>query len=365
MTGTVTEPATVVGRPSGVDAAMHVRRASFELDLRLSVAAGETVALLGPNGAGKTTALRAMAGLVRLEQGHLLLDGVVLEDCAVGVRLPPERRAVGVVFQDYLLFPHLSARENVAFPLRARGMDKATARRRADEWLSRVGLADRVSARPRELSGGQAQRVALARALVSEPALLLLDEPLAALDAGTRIEIRSHLRRHLSDFAGAAVLVTHDALDAMVLADRLVVLEGGRVVQVGAPADVARHPRTDYVARLVGLNLFRGRAEQRSVSLVGGGSLTVAQAVDGDVFVAFSPAAVALHPQRPTGSPRNAWQERVTSLEQHGDSVRVVLDGPLRLLADVTAVAVAELGLTVGAPVWAAVKATETRVYPA
>jgi molybdate transport system ATP-binding protein len=161
------------------------------------------------------------------------------------------------------------------------------------------------------------------------------------------------------------VLVTHDALDAMVLADRLVVLEGGRVVQVGAPAEVARHPRTDYVARLVGLNLFRGRADQGSVVTEAGARLAVAEGADGEVFVAFSPAAVALHLSRPTGSPRNSWEGRVTGLEQHGDSVRVALDGSLPLLADVTAVAVAELGLTVGAPVWAAVKATETRVYPA
>jgi molybdate transport system ATP-binding protein len=269
------------------------------------------------------------------------------------------------VFQDYLLFPHLSARENVAFPLRARGESRAVARARADDWLARVGLADRAGARPRELSGGQAQRVAVARALVSEPALLLLDEPLAALDAGTRVEVRSHLRRHLTEFAGAAVLVTHDALDAMVLADRLIVLEAGRVVQTGTAAEIARRPRTDYVARLVGLNLFRGVGVGHRVTLLDGEHLTVAEHTDGGVFVAFAPSAVSLFPERPGGSPRNAWPARVAALEQHGDNVRVALEGGLAALADVTAESVAELGLTVGSTVWALVKATEVRVYPA
>ena len=348
-----------------LDADLHLARGGFRLDLALTAEPGEVVALLGPNGAGKSTTLRALAGLLPVDRGHVRLGAHVLEHTVTGVRRPPERRQVGVVFQDYLLFPHLTARENVAFGLRARGVDRATARARADEQLVRVGLADHAGKRPRELSGGQAQRVALARALVTDPQLLLLDEPLAALDAGTRVEVRADLRRRLADFAGATVLVTHDALDAFVLADRLVVVEGGRVAQTGSPAEVARHPRTDYVARLVGLNLYRGRATDGAVELDSGARLFSAHHESGPVLVAFAPSAVALHRGPPDGSARNRWEATVEAIEERGDTVRVRLAGPLEVAADVTAVSVAELGLVPGARVWAAVKATETIVYPA
>lgn len=245
---------TAPGAPQdGLDARLVVERGAFRLDVSLAVAPGEVVALLGPNGAGKTTALRALAGLTPLTDGHLRLDGAALEGT------PAESRPVGVVFQDYLLFPHLTALDNVAFGPRCQGASKAQARARAAEWLDRMGLAAHAGAKPRKLSGGQAQRVALARALATRPRLLLLDEPLAALDARTRLEVRAQLRRHLAEFEAVAVLVTHDPLDAMVLADRLVVVEHGEVVQEGAPSHIARHPRTDYIAQLVGLNLYRGR----------------------------------------------------------------------------------------------------------
>ena len=353
---------------AGLDADLRVRRGTFDLDLRLSVGPGEVVALLGPNGAGKSTALRLLAGLLPLDDGLVRLGRVVLEDTAARVRLAPERRRVGVVFQDYLLFPHLSARENVAFGLRARGSDRAEARRLADSWLARIGLAELAGRRPRQLSGGQAQRVALARALASGPGLLLLDEPLAALDAGTRLSVRADLRHHLAEFGGATVVVTHDALDAFVLADRLVVLEDGRVVQEGAPAEVARHPRTDYVAKLVGLNLYRGLAAGGTVTLDTGTTLSTAHPTSGPagpVLVAFPPTAVVLYRQRPDSSARNCWPAQVSALEQHGDVVRVRLSGQIEAAADVTALSVAELGLETGAEVWAAVKATEISVYPA
>ncbi len=214
-----------------LDAHLVVERAGFRLDLALRAGAGEVVALLGPNGAGKTTALRTLAGLLPLTGGYLRLSGEVLDEPGRRPFVPAHRRPIGVVFQEYLLFPHLSALENVAFGPRSRGAGRTRARALARDWLDRVGLADRAGTRPRQLSGGQAQRVALARALAPDPRLLLLDEPLAALDAGTRQDIRAHLRHHLAEHPGVAVLVTHDPLDAMILADRIVVIEAGSVVQ--------------------------------------------------------------------------------------------------------------------------------------
>ncbi|GLW23772.1 ABC transporter ATP-binding protein [Microbispora triticiradicis] len=335
-----------------------VERPAFRLDAELDVPDGEVVALLGPNGAGKTTALRGLAGLTPLSGGRIVLDGAEVH------HLPPEHRRIGVVFQDYLLFPHLTALDNVAFGPRCQGVGRAAARRIAAGLLERVGLADFAGVRPGRLSGGQAQRVALARALAVRPRLLLLDEPLAALDAHTRLEIRSELRRHLAGFDGATILVTHDPLDAMVLADRLVVVENGAVVQTGAPAEIARRPRTDYVARLVGLNLYRGEADGTHVT-VGDVRLSSAERLKGPAFVAFPPSAVALYRTRPDGSPRNLWKAVIDGIERHGDNVRVHLDGPIPLAADVTPSAAADLDLVPGQEVWAAVKATETHAYPA
>ncbi|NLE71687.1 MAG: ABC transporter ATP-binding protein [Actinomycetales bacterium] len=350
---------------AGLRASLRVARGGFALDADLDVAPGRVLAVLGPNGAGKTTALRAIAGLTPLTGGAVAHDGEVWDDPAAGVFVPPADRAAATVFQDYLLFPHLDALENVAFGLRARGVGRQEARRRAAEWLERVGLADHTRARPGELSGGQRQRVALARALVTSPRVLLLDEPLAALDAATRADVRADLRRHLAGFAGATVLVTHDPLDAMILADDLAVLEGGRVTQRGAPADVARAPRTDYVARLAGLNLYRGVADGGRVRLAAGGEIVVGHPARGEVFVAFSPGAVALYRTPPDGSPRNVWRGRVVGAEHRGDTVRVRLDGAPPVLADITPAALADLRLGVGDEVWAAVKANETDVYPA
>ncbi|WP_206320248.1 ABC transporter ATP-binding protein [Streptomyces zingiberis] len=339
---------------------MVAERGTFRLDVALRAAPGEVVALLGPNGSGKTTALRALAGLLPLTGGHLRLDGEDLE------RRPPESRPVGVVFQDYLLFPHLTAVDNVAFGPRCRGTAKARARAEARAWLDRMGLADHAGKKPRGLSGGQAQRVALARALATRPRLLLLDEPLAALDARTRLDVRARLRHHLAGFEAVAVLVTHEPLDAMVLADRVVVVEDGRVVQEGSPADVARRPRTDYVARLVGLNLYRGEARGHTVRVDGGPVIATADDLTGPAFVAFPPGAVTLHGDRPTGSgARDARRCAVAGLESHGDLVRVDLTGELPLVSDLTTVAAAELDLRPGATVWAVVDAARARAYRA
>ncbi|WP_073500625.1 ABC transporter ATP-binding protein [Actinacidiphila paucisporea] len=353
----------------GLDARLVVDRGDFALDVTLGARPGEVLALLGPNGAGKTTALRALAGLTPLTGGHLRLDGETLEEPAIRRRTAPEGRPVGVIFQDYLLFPHLTALENVAFGPRCHGMPRAAARTLAAELLDRMGLADHAGTKPRRLSGGQAQRVALARALATGPRLLLLDEPLAALDARARLDVRAELRRHLAAFEAVAVLVTHDPLDATVLADRLVVIENGRPVQQGTPAEVARRPRTDYVARLVGLNLYQGEAAGHTVRLAPGLGLATTETLQGAAFVAFPPSAVTLHRERPDRG-ENAWPAEVAGMESHGDRIRVALTGAgpaagLPLAADLTAVAVAELTLALGDAVWVSVGLTETHAYPA
>ena len=348
-------------------ATIGVELDGFALDVELDVGDGEVVALLGPNGAGKTTALRAVAGLLRLHRGRLEIGGAVVDDPAAGAFVPPAGRAVGYVPQDHVLFPHLSALDNVAFGVRAKGAGRSAARAAAAAWLDRLGLAHRADARPAALSGGEAQRVALARALAVEPRLLLLDEPLAALDARTRPHVRAELRRHLAAFGGARLLVTHDPVDAAVLADRLVVVEGGRLVQQGTVAAVTRRPASRYVADLVGVNLLRGTATgTRTVTLASGAELTVADAAPaGDVAVAIRPRAVALHRGAPAGSPRNTWPVTVVDVtsDAGADRVRVELRGAVELVAEVTPAAVSDLGLTPGEQVWAAVKAVDVECY--
>jgi molybdate transport system ATP-binding protein len=346
-----------------LDAHLAVDRGRFRLDIRLAVAPGEVVALLGPNGAGKSTALRAVAGLVRLTRGYVRLAGRTVDDPASRRWTAPEHRGVGVVFQDYLLFPHLTALENVAFGPRSRGVNRQQARQQAAAWLDRVALSHLIRHKPRQLSGGQAQRVALARALAVEPTLLLLDEPLSALDAGTRVDTRAELHRHLGDHQGGTLLVTHDPLDALILADRLIVVEDGRIVQEGDATTITAKPQTSYVARLVGLNLYRGQADGHTVALDNGFKLTVDDRHHGAAFVAFRPAAVALHRYPPEGSPRNVWQATVTGIQHHGDNLRVELGGPLPAAADITPDAAVQLRLAPGEQIWAAVKAAEIRAY--
>jgi molybdate transport system ATP-binding protein len=346
-------------------AEVALRLGALDLDVTIQAAPGEVVAVLGPNGAGKTTFLRAVAGLVSLSRGRVVLDEVVLDDTAQDIHVPPERRPIGVVFQDYLLFPHLSALENVAFGLRARGVAAREAGARALSWLERLGVADYAETRPRALSGGQAQRVALARALAIDPRLLLLDEPLAALDASARGDVRRDLKRHLSSFAGIRIVITHDPLEAVALADRLVILEGGRVVQTGSPIDVTQRPRSRYVADLVGVNLLRGTATAGQVALSGGATLQSADGVDGEVFAVIHPRAVAVHRARPEGSPRNVWRGRASALDFQGDRVRVGIEGEMPIIAEITPAAVRELDLAEGGEVWVSVKATEITVFPA
>jgi molybdate transport system ATP-binding protein len=336
---------------------------SLHLELRLDIG-DEVVAVVGPNGAGKTTLLRALAGLIPIDRGHVAIDGRVVEDTATNLNLPPEERHIGFVFQDHLLFANLNAVQNVAFGLRARRVPRQEARRRALEWLDRVGLGQAASLRPRQLSGGQAQRVALARALVTEPAVLLLDEPLAAVDASARAELRHVLREELGRTPGSRLLVTHDPIEAAALADQLVVLEGGRITQHGPLAEVTARPKSPWVATMVGLNLLSGVADGTAVTLPGGEHLVAPCTNHGPVFAAFRPNAVTLHRARPDGSARNTWPGTATELFAAGDRARIRVDGPVPLIAEVTAAAVADLDLAAGGAIWAALKATEIDVYP-
>lgn len=352
----------------------------FDLDLDLTAEQGVT-ALLGPNGSGKTTALKGLAGLHTLTAGHVRVGGTTWADTAARTHLPPERRSVGMVLADPLLFPHLSLLDNVAYGPRSRGMRPPAARSRATEELGRVGLGDLAGRKPAQVSQGQAQRAALARALATDPEVLLLDEPLSALDPQTRSVTRAELAQRLRDYPGVTILVTHDALDALTLADHLVFLDGGREIQAGSPAEVVSRPRSPYVAGVVGLNLLRGTllpdcgdtpgTAKGLLDLGGGTHLVVADLPEGaspgdELLATINPAAVTLYTDRPAASARNLWELTVAAVTVTGQRARVRLHliPGTDLVAEVTLPAVAELRITAGSRLWAGVKATEIEVYP-
>ena len=341
--------------------------AERDVEVAFQVASGETLAVLGPNGSGKSTALGVAAGLVAADSGRVVLEGRVLTDVGAerpGIRVPPHDRRMALLGQEPLLFPHLDALENVAFGPRSAGSGRSAGRRTAQQWLDEVGVGELSQRRPSQLSGGQAQRVAVARALAAEPALLLLDEPLAALDVAVLPALRQALRRVLA--GRSAVLVTHDPLDALLIADRVVVLSQGRVVEQGKATEVLSRPRSPFAARLAGLNLVAGVWRDGCVETAEG--LRVMGQVEGGPIAAgeaaiatFRPTAVAVCRNRVEGSPRNELTVTVTELEPLADLIRVHAG---LLHADVTVQAAAELDLAAGQPVRFVVKATEVSVYP-
>jgi molybdate transport system ATP-binding protein len=341
--------------------------ADRDVDLALEVASGETLAILGPNGSGKSTALGVVAGLVEPDAGRVVLEGRVLTEVGAGrpgVRVAPHDRRTALLGQEALLFPHLDALENVAFGPRSAGVARAAARRTAQRWLDEVGVGELSRRRPSQLSGGQAQRVAVARALAAEPALLLLDEPMAALDVAVLPEVRQTVRRVLA--GRSAVLVTHDPLDALLLADRVVVLQDGRVVEQGRTTDVLSRPRSSFAARLAGLNLVVGVWRHGYVETPDGlrvqGQIEDGPLSGGEAAIAtFRPSAVAVYRDPVAGSPRNSLEVTISELEPMADLVRVHA-GPLH--ADVTVQAAAALDLVAGLAVTFSVKATEVSVYP-
>jgi molybdate transport system ATP-binding protein len=309
-------------------------RVAGRVEAAFTAGPGEVLAVIGPNGAGKSSLVRALAGLVPAE-GHARIDGTDL------LQVPARDREIGLVFQGQFLFPHLTALANVAFGPRARGLHRKDAAAAARTWLERFGIGELADRRPRQLSGGQAQRVAIARALATKPRLLLLDEPLTGLDVKVAMALRIELGRHLASYDGVTLLVTHDAIDAMTIADRVLVLDEGKVAQLGTPAEVSQHPRTEHVARLVGLNVVRHQEQ----------------------LMAFTPDAVVVTLQEPVGSPRFRWHGSVADVSPHGDAVRLLVHAEPDLIADVTPAAATELSLVPGREVWLSVKATAVRSY--
>ncbi|MDO5503643.1 MAG: ABC transporter ATP-binding protein [Actinomycetia bacterium] len=370
-----------------LDAHIIARRGSFGIDIPLRAESGSVVALLGPNGSGKTTTIEAISGLLPLAAGHVRVAGRTWADGDSA--LFPHQRSTGLVAAQHLLFPHLSAIENVAFGPRSRGMRRAPARCRAQAELDALGIGELAERRPSALSNGQAQRTALARALATDPDVLLLDEPLSALDPATRAEVRAGLAHRLARFPGVTILVTHDPLDALTLADHLLFIDAGAVVQAGPPAEVVVRPRNTYVAQVVGLNLYAGSATgPDTVQTALGPIVTQGHDHGGPSWVSFAPTAVALHRREPDGSPRNRWRCTVGSIEVLGQHARVRLAVPAAdhasdhapahasdhafdhtdgasLTAEVTTASVAALRLITGTEVWATVKATEVSAYPA
>lgn len=352
---------------------MHVALGSRGLDAALDVRDGETVALLGPNGAGKSTLFSLAAGLLRADAGRAVLNGRVLFDAQTRAWVPPHARGVALLAQEPLLFPHLSVLDNVAFGPRAGGASKRSAREAAERWLGEVDAAALASRKPTQLSGGQAQRVAIARALATEPRLLLLDEPFAALDVAAAPALRRLLRRVLAD--RTAVLITHEVLDAHLLADRVVVLEGGRVVEEGPTAELLERPRSRFAAGLAGLNFLMGRTiAPGRLRVEGLGEVVGVAPTEGEAVVAgedavavFRPADVSVYrdDEAPHGSPRNAWRAVVEELEPRGPQVRVHAATPrATIVADLTPAAAAELDLGPGCAVVLVAKAAAVTVYP-
>lgn len=325
--------------------------------LTLDAEPGTTIAVVGENGAGKTTLLRALLGLTPRAHAELRLGDTDV------TALPPHKRQVAWVPQDGALFPHLSALANTAYGLRARRVPRAEARREARAWLDRLGVGHLAERRPAQLSGGQAQRVALARALAARPRLLLLDEPLAALDQTTRAHVRHTLRTHLAGFGGVCLIVTHDPVEAVSLADRVLVLSDGQALQDAPPAEVTRHPRSPWVARMLGRNAWPGTASADGLALPAGGRLVVAEALPegAQALAIIAPEAVSVHRKRPDGSPRNVWRGTVREITAVGSRLRVLIapDGAPDLVAEITPDAAAELGIADGTEVWTSVKATE------
>ncbi|MDP2287256.1 MAG: ABC transporter ATP-binding protein [Actinomycetota bacterium] len=346
-----------------IAARFTLERGTFALKVDLTILAGQVTAIVGPNGAGKTSFLRALAGLDRITTGEIRMDEQLVDN-SDRVFVAPKDRSSGYVFQNYLLFPHLSVLENVAFGFRSRGIPRRQARQRSERMLTQLGIASLARRKPATLSGGQAQRVALARALGGDPSLLLLDEPLSAADAETKNDLRAGLVERLKEFEGCCVVVTHDPIDALLFADRVIVLEHGQVVQDDSPAGIAAHPHTRYVAALLSLNLLRGVASDGELVMGNGRAVQIANnSLQGPAAAVIRPESIGLHREQPQGSARNVWPGVVSLIQPWEDRVRVHVDAGPSLIATITTGALAELDFKPGSPVWLSAKAVDIRAY--
>jgi molybdate transport system ATP-binding protein len=350
---------------TGLHVDLVTSRDAFEVAVKLDAAPGKVTALLGPNGAGKSTVVDAIVGLMPIDSGAIRLGDVALDEPATGSFVPARERNIGVVFQDRALFPHLSAVENVAFGLVANGLSRDEATDRARRLLDDIGLVHIAERNAPDLSGGEAQRVAIARALAIEPDALVLDEPLSALDATSRVGVRRMLADHADVFTGPVLLITHDPTEAFILADQICVMERGHLTQVGVADDIRLRPRTRYIADLAGVNLVTGPISNGVLS-VGDHDLHVAdRTMSGVGMATIEPRAISVHLRRPEGSQRNIWETTIDRVEHHGDRVRLHAGAPLPITVEVTPGAVEALGLSVGSAIWLAIKATEIGIQPA
>lgn len=347
-----------------VQADFTVRRHDFLLDVHFDLPPGSTTAIVGPNGSGKTTVLRALAGLVPISTGTIQMHGRIVDDTRSRF-VPPAARQAGYLPQHYGLFPHMTVLDNVAFGLRAQGASRRSARQAAGQLLARAHLEDLSGRKPATLSGGQTQRVALVQALAPSPQLLLLDEPLAAVDARAKHLIRNDLAHHLRAYRGTTVIVTHDPMDALTLSERILVLEHGQLVQAGPPEHLMRYPATDYVASIAEVAIVRGQAHAGRLATASGRPLWIADhRLQGPCVAVIRPETVTLHRDEPRGSARNTWQGQVRQMRTIADRVIVHVDGDPHVIAAITQPAAKELHLAPGLDVWVSVKALEIHAHP-
>lgn len=384
-----------------LDVALDTYLKTFHLAVTFQVERGQTTVLLGESGAGKSTVLRLLAGLLHPQQGHISLDGVTYYDTIKHIAVPPQERPFGYVFQDYVLFPHLTIFENIAFGLRAQRIPGAIIEKRVRQVLEQVNLVGLDRRYPAQLSGGQQQRSALARALVLQPQLLLLDEPLAALDVQTRREVRQELRHILTEMGITTLMVTHQYLDALLFGDQILVVDQGRIVQQGGQRELREYPRSSYIAELVGVNFFHGhilsfeagatciiRADTESghelpfevVATLkeqeqdsGAEHASNTATIGTEVFVIIDPRSITLYQAPPESSARNMFHGTIMHILQQGgiagdkdDHVRVSItlsDETAPLTAEITAISAERMQLYEGAPIYATFKATEALAY--
>jgi molybdate transport system ATP-binding protein len=376
-----------------VDLETHLN--TFHLSLSFSAEPGKTIVLLGESGSGKTTILRLLAGLLHPQRGRISLGETLYFDSETHIAVPPQERPFGYVFQDYVLFPHLSVFDNIAFGLHAQHLPRQLVRQRVGAALEQVRLSGFDQRRPAQLSGGQQQRVAIARALALQPALLLLDEPLSALDVQTRREVRHELHRILAEVGITTILVTHQYLEALVFGQQILVLDAGKVIQRGEQRDLLTYPRSSYIAELIGVNFFRGHIVRQETNMLyaielqnGAQSFEIVAAlkehrsteknpaVGEEAYIVVDPRSITLYPNPPDSSARNVFRGEIVQMLHLGGSplhtggenehvrVSILLNGSMPpLTAEITEASALRMQLHDGKIIYASFKATEASVY--